>query len=41
MYFDKSYKIQEIRKDFGDNPKFLNWILNTDKLDPRKCLKII
>ena len=38
-YFDKSYKIQEIRKDFGDNPKFLDWILNTDKFDHKKIFK--
>ena len=38
-YFDKSYKIQEIRKDFGDNEKFLDWILNTDKFDHNKIFK--
>jgi len=38
-YFDKSYKIQEIRKDFGENPKFLDWIINTDKLDHNKMFK--
>ena len=39
MYFDKSYKIQEIRKDYKDNPKFLDWILNTDKFDHTKIFK--
>ena len=38
-YFDKGYKIQEIRKDFGDNQKFLDWILNTDKFDHKKIFK--
>ena len=38
-YFDKSYKIQEIRRDFGENQKFLDWILNTDKLDHNKMFK--
>ena len=38
-YFDKSYKIQEIRRDFGKNEKFLDWILNTDKLDHNKMFK--
>ena len=38
-YFDKSYKIQEIRKDFGDNQKFLDWILSTDKFDHNKIFK--
>jgi hypothetical protein len=30
-YFDKSYKIPQIRRDFKSKPKFLNWILDTDK----------
>ena len=38
-YFDKSYKIQEIRKDYQDNPKFLDWILSTDKQDHNKIFK--
>jgi hypothetical protein len=38
-YFDKSYKIQQIKKDFGKNEKFLDWILNTDKLDHNKMFK--
>jgi len=31
-FLDKSYKIQQIRKDIK-NEKFLNWILRTDKKD--------
>jgi len=31
-FLDKSYKIQQIRKDIK-NEKFLNWILRTDKMD--------
>lgn len=38
-YFDKSYKIPEIKKDYKDNPKFLNWILSTDKQDHSKIFK--
>ena len=38
-YFDKSYKIQEIRKDYENNPKFLDWILSTDKQDHNKIFK--
>jgi tRNA nucleotidyltransferase/poly(A) polymerase len=38
-YFDKSYKIQQIKKDFGDNEKFLDWILKTDKFDHNKIFK--
>ena len=38
-YFDKSYKIQNIKKDFGSNPKFLDWILSTDKNDHQKIWK--
>jgi len=30
-YFDKTYKIPQIRKDFKSKPQFLNWILDTDK----------
>ena len=38
-YFDKGYKIAEIKSDFKDNPKFLEWILNTDKFDHKKIFK--
>ena len=38
-YFDKSYKIQEIKKDYENNPKFLDWILSTDKQDHNKIFK--
>jgi hypothetical protein len=38
-YFDKSYKIQNIKKDFDSNPKFLDWILSTDKNDHQKIWK--
>ena len=31
-FFDKSYKIPQIRKDLEKYPKFLNWVLKTDKL---------
>ena len=38
-YFDKSYKIPEIKKDYKDKPKFLNWVLSTDKQDHSKIFK--
>ena len=38
-YFDKSYKVPQIRKDFSQNKDFLNWILDTDKLDHNKMFK--
>jgi hypothetical protein len=38
-YFDKSYKIQDIRNDYKDNPKFVDWIVNTDKFDHTKIFK--
>ena len=38
-YFDKSYKVTEIRKDYEDKPKFLDWILSTDKQDHQKIFK--
>ena len=38
-YFDKSYKIVDIKKDYKDNPKFLDWILSTDKNDIQKIFK--
>tara|TARA_E500000318_G_C3499751_1_gene187873 strand:- start:41 stop:898 length:858 start_codon:yes stop_codon:yes gene_type:complete len=38
-YYDKSYKIPQIRKDFKSKPKFLNWILDTDKKNHMKIAK--
>ena len=38
-FFDKSYKIPQIRKDFKDQPKFLDWVLTTDKQDHARMVK--
>jgi gas vesicle protein len=38
-YFDKSYKVPMIKKDYADRPKFLDWILSTDKNDHTKIFK--
>ena len=38
-FFDKSYKIQQIRKDLDRYPKFLDWFLTTDKIDHAKLQK--
>ena len=38
-FFDKSYKIPQIRKDLQKYPKFLDWILTTDKIDHAKLQK--
>jgi len=38
-FFDKSYKIGDIKKDFKDSPKFIDWVLKTDKLDHNKMFK--
>ena len=38
-FFDKSYKIPQIKKDLKDYPKFLEWVLNTDKNDHTKMVK--
>ncbi len=38
-FFDKSYKIGDIKKDFKDNPKFIDWVINTDKLDHSRMFK--
>ena len=38
-FFDKSYKISEIKKDYKDNPKFLDWILSTDKMNLQAMFK--
>jgi hypothetical protein len=39
-FFDKSYKISQIKKDLKeDHPKFLDWVLSTDKNDHAKLQK--
>jgi len=38
-FFDKSYKVPQIRKDLKKYPKFLDWILSTDKMDHAKLQK--
>jgi len=38
-FFDKSYKIPQIKKDLKDYPKFLEWVLSTDKNDHAKLQK--
>jgi len=38
-FFDKSYSIGQIKKDFKDSPEFIEWILKTDKLDHNKMFK--
>ena len=38
-FFDKSYKIQQIRKDLEKYPKFLDWFLTTDNIDHAKLQK--
>jgi hypothetical protein len=38
-FFDKSYKIPQIRKDLAKFPKFLEWVLSTDKMDQAKIVK--
>ena len=38
-YFDKSYKIPQIRKDFKGNPEFNKWVLDTDKKNHMKIFK--
>jgi len=38
-FFDKSYSIGQIKKDFETGPEFLKWILKTDKLDHNKMFK--
>ena len=38
-FFDKSYSVGQIKKDFKDNPEFIDWILKTDKLDHNKMFK--
>ena len=38
-YFDKSYAIPQMKKDFKNSPQFIDWILKTDKLDHNKMWK--
>ena len=38
-FFDKSYKIPQIKKDLKDYPKFLSWVLSTDKMDHARLQK--
>jgi hypothetical protein len=38
-FFDKSYSIGQIKKDFKDSPEFVDWILKTDKLEHNKMFK--
>lgn len=38
-FFDKSYKIPQIKKDLKEYPKFLEWVLATDKIDHTKIWK--
>ena len=38
-FFDKSYKIPQIKKDLKNEPKFLDWVLTTDKVDHSKMVK--
>jgi len=38
-FFDKSYSVGQIKKDFKDSPEFIDWILKTDKLDHNKMFK--
>ena len=38
-FFDKSYKIPMIKKDFKKYPDFLDWVLTTDKVDHQKMVK--
>jgi hypothetical protein len=38
-FFDKSYKIPKIRKDLKKQPKFLEWVLSTDKNNHSKMVK--
>ena len=38
-FFDKSYKIPDIRKDLKRQPKFLEWVMNTDKQDHKNMVR--
>ena len=38
-FFDKSYKIPQIKKDLKNEPIFLEWVLKTDKENHAKIVK--
>ena len=38
-FFDKSYKIPDIKRDLKKQPKFLEWVLTTDKVDHKNMVK--
>ena len=38
-FFDKSYRVPDIRRDLGGYPKFLDWVLTTDKIDHARLQK--
>ena len=38
-FFDKSYKVPMIKKDLQKYPKFLSWVLNTDKMNHARLQK--
>jgi len=38
-FFDKSYKIPQIKNDLKKQPKFLDWVMNTDKQNHKNMVK--
>ncbi len=38
-FFDKSYKIPQIKKDLSKSPEFLDWVLSFDKNDHQNWVK--
>jgi len=38
-FFDKSYKLSQVKKDLKKFPKFLDWVLETDKEDHKAIYK--
>ncbi len=38
-FFDKTYKISQMKKDFKSDPKWLDWVLSTDKENHTKISK--
>tara|TARA_Y100000592_G_scaffold48356_1_gene76634 strand:- start:19649 stop:22951 length:3303 start_codon:yes stop_codon:yes gene_type:complete len=38
-FFDKSYTVPMIKRDLKEHPKFLDWVLSTDKQDHSKMVK--
>ena len=38
-FFDKSYKIPQIKNDLKKHPEFLNWVMNTDKQNHKAMVK--